>query len=306
MSSQYLSKSGLTKLWSNISSQFVKKEDGKGLFSGAYADLTGAPTNVSSFTNDAGYAVASEVADTYLTKDDASTTYVTLENYNEKVAALEQADTDNLAAAKKYADDTFVTSVDYEAKVKELEEAGTDNLDEAKKYADDNFVKSSDYATDKAALEKADTDNLAAAKTYADDNFVKSSDYATDKAALEKADTDNLTAAKGYADTVSSTALSDAKSYVDDAVGAITGFDFQIVDALPAEGTKGVIYLVAAAEGDNVVADDNSYNEYIYITDSTGQSSFELIGTTKMDLTGYLKEVDIVAITDDEIDEICK
>ena len=99
MSSSYLNKEGLARLWYQISDQFVKKEAGKGLFSGNYADLTGAPTNVSAFNNDAGYAVATEVAETYLSKTDAATTYVTLAAYNEKVAALEKADTDNLAEA---------------------------------------------------------------------------------------------------------------------------------------------------------------------------------------------------------------
>jgi hypothetical protein len=224
-SQQFLSKTGLAHFWGQISDQFVKKEDGKGLFSGSYTDLTNTPTNVSEFANDAGYAVAQDVADTYLTKDDASTTYVTLDAYNEKVAALEQADTDNLAAAKEYADTQDAT---------------------------------------------------------------------------------NLTAAKEYADTQDATNLEAAKSYVDDAVGAITGFDFQIVEALPDEGVKGVIYLVPAEEGDNVDADDNVYSEYLWIKtsdDDTGK--FELIGSTKMDLTGYLKEVDITYITNDEIDEIC-
>ena len=51
MSSSYLNKEGLARLWYQISDQFVKKEAGKGLFSGNYADLTGAPTNVSALCN---------------------------------------------------------------------------------------------------------------------------------------------------------------------------------------------------------------------------------------------------------------
>lgn len=224
MSSSYLNKEGLARLWYQISDQFVKKEAGKGLFSGNYADLTGAPTNVSAFNNDAGYAVATEVAETYLSKTDAATTYVTLTDYNEKVAALEKADTDNLAEAKSY------------------------------------------------------TDTQTAA---------------------------TLESAKTYADGVGSTTLESAKTYVNDAVGAITGFDFQIVDSLPETGVKGTIYLVPAAPGDNVEAEDNVYSEYLWITETNGTSKYELIGTTKMDLTGYLKEVDITYITNDEIDAIC-
>lgn len=172
---KYLDLAGFQKLWSKVSSTFVAKEEGKGLFSGKYEDLTGVPTKVSTFENDADYTTKTEVADVYATK---------VEN----------------------------------------------------------------------------------AKT-----------------------------------------LTDANAYTDEMVGAIVGFDFQIVDALPdvSAGKKGVIYLIAAKEGDNVSADNNIYTEYIFITNAEGVGSYEMIGTTKMDLTGYLQEVDIVAITDEEIDAIC-
>lgn len=184
---KYLSKAGLEKLWGLITTNFVAKEDGKGLFSGNYNDLTNVPTKLSQFDNDLN------LDDTYLKKTDAETTYVKVEAYNKKVAALEKADTDNLQAAK---------------------------------------------------------------------------------------------------------------AYVDEAVGAITGFDFQIVESLPTTGEKGIIYLVAAKPDANVTDDHNVYDEYIWIT--AGETSqFEHIGTTKMDLTGYLKEVDIEAISNEEIDAIC-
>lgn len=183
---KFLSEGGLRRLWELIANSFVAKEDGKGLFSGKYEDLTGVPTKLSDFEDDL------LLDETYLKIEDAANTYVTQEAYNAKVAALEKADTDNLQAAK---------------------------------------------------------------------------------------------------------------NYVDDAIGAITGFDFQIVDVLPEEGAKGIIYLVAIADG-NVEADQNVYNEYIWIT-SDGEGKYELIGTTKMDLTGYLKEIDIEPITNDEIDAIC-
>ena len=53
------------------------------------------------------------------------------------------------------------------------------------------------------------------------------------------------------------------------------------------------------------MAEDNVYSEYLWITETDGNSKYELIGTTKMDLTGYLKEIDITYITNDEIDAIC-
>lgn len=82
-----------------------------------------------------------------------------------------------------------------------------------------------------------------------------------------------------------------------DAIGSITGIDFQIVQTLPASGTKGVIYLVP-----NSGTNPNSYDEYIWITPSGDAGRFEKIGTTDVDLSGYLQ---ISAfITNAEIDTI--
>ena len=181
---KYLSKEGLEKLWGLITTNFVAKEDGKGLFSGKYSDLTGVPTKLSEFENDLG------LDDVYLKKTDAESTYVKISDYNTKIAALEKADTDNLQAAK---------------------------------------------------------------------------------------------------------------DYVDDAVGAITGFDFQIVESLPAQGEKGIIYLVAATPDANVTSDHNVYDEYIVVVENEVKRA-EKIGDTKLDLSGYVKAEDVVAVTDQEIE----
>lgn len=84
------------------------------------------------------------------------------------------------------------------------------------------------------------------------------------------------------------------KSYIDNAVGALTGIDFQIVQSLPATGTKGVIYLIAHSHGTG-----DSYDEYIYVN-----NTFEKIGNTDIDLSGYVQTTDLVAITNAEIDTI--
>lgn len=85
---------------------------------------------------------------------------------------------------------------------------------------------------------------------------------------------------------------------INSALEDITGIDFQIVQTLPATGTKGVIYLVP-----NSGSGSNSYDEYIWITSgSTGK--FEKIGTTDVDLSGYVQYTDLVAITNSEIDTI--
>lgn len=89
------------------------------------------------------------------------------------------------------------------------------------------------------------------------------------------------------------------KGYIDDAIEGITGIDFQIVQALPATGSKGVIYLVS-----NSGSSPNSYDEYIWITVS-GTGRFEKIGTTDIDLSDYMQFDDMTALTTAEIDAIC-
>lgn len=61
--------------------------------------------------------------------------------------------------------------------------------------------------------------------------------------------------------------------------GGGVGFDMQVVDQLPATGKKGVIYLVPK---DGSAPD--VHDEYVWI-DAT--QTFELIGTTQVDLTDY-------------------
>lgn len=75
------------------------------------------------------------------------------------------------------------------------------------------------------------------------------------------------------------------KKYVDDAIGNITEFDFQIVTELPTAGVKGVIYLIAHSHGTS-----DGYDEYIWVTDK-----FEKIGNTDMNLSGYVTGTNLTA-----------
>lgn len=68
-------------------------------------------------------------------------------------------------------------------------------------------------------------------------------------------------------------------------IGQITTFSFQVVEKLPASGTSNHIYLVPISGS---AESDNYYEEYCYIN-----SKWELIGTTKVDLTAYAKKTDI-------------
>lgn len=88
----------------------------------------------------------------------------------------------------------------------------------------------------------------------------------------------------------------EVQAAINEALSGITGIDFQIVSALPATGKKGTIYLMAHSHGTG-----DSYDEYIWLPTS---SKFEKIGNTDIDLSGYLKKTDMVAITNAEIDSI--
>jgi hypothetical protein len=67
-------------------------------------------------------------------------------------------------------------------------------------------------------------------------------------------------------------------------IASIPQFKLSFVNELPETGEKMTLYLVPKEE-----ADKDIYNEYIWI-DST--STFELIGTTAVDLTDYVKNTD--------------
>lgn len=87
---------------------------------------------------------------------------------------------------------------------------------------------------------------------------------------------------------------SQVQSAISDAVGDITGFEFQIVEELPGTGENGVIYLIS-----NSGTGQNIYDEYIW----TG-SGYEKIGTTDVDLSNYWSKTDLTAITNQDIDMI--
>lgn len=81
------------------------------------------------------------------------------------------------------------------------------------------------------------------------------------------------------------------KNYVDtsitSAIESIVGVKFSIVAALPDTGENGTIYLVKHDDESDI---QNIYDEYIWLeTDS----KFEKIGTTEVDLTGYVKSTDV-------------
>ncbi len=110
-------------------------------------------------------------------------------------------------------------------------------------------------------------------------------------------------AAKGYQTAAQVESAVTGKGYqtktqVDSAIAAavadITSFSYSVVKSLPATGEVGVIYLIA-----NSGTGQNVYDEYIWIGDK-----FEELGSTELDLSGYVKTSDLVPMTNAEIDAL--
>lgn len=76
------------------------------------------------------------------------------------------------------------------------------------------------------------------------------------------------------------------------AISGIQGISYEVVQALPATGEPGVIYLLG-----NSGSAPNIYDEYIW----TG-SAFEKIGTTDVDLSGYQPKMN--RITNEQINAL--
>ena len=85
--------------------------------------------------------------------------------------------------------------------------------------------------------------------------------------------TNELTNGAGYQ------TASDVSSAISTALEGISGFSFEVVESLPVSGETGVIYLVAHSHGTN-----DGYDEYVWLG-----SSYEKLGHTDVDLSGYLQ-----------------
>lgn len=85
---------------------------------------------------------------------------------------------------------------------------------------------------------------------------------------------------------------SDVSTAIQTALSSITSFEFSVVQALPASGVAGTIYLVAHSHDT-----DDGYDEYIWVN-----NAFEKLGHTDIDLSGYLATS--ATITNAEIDAI--
>lgn len=101
-----------------------------------------------------------------------------------------------------------------------------------------------------------------------------------------------ITAASTNANAAGSKAVYD---FVTKAIADISGFHAEIVSELPEMGKTNILYLVAKTEA----ASGDGYDEYLYIN-----GAFERVGSTDIDLSGYVKASEMHAITNTEITDI--
>lgn len=125
----------------------------------------------------------------------------------------------------------------------------------------------------------------------------------TGKGYQTSAQVENAITKKGYQTSAQVNAAITGKGYqtsaqvqaaINESLSGITGIDIQVVESLPTTGKKGVIYLVAHTHGEK-----DNYDEYVWVA---SKNSYEKIGNTDVDLSGYVAKTDIVILTDKDFE----
>ena len=80
-------------------------------------------------------------------------------------------------------------------------------------------------------------------------------------------------------------------------IASIPQFEVKIVDTLPPEGQKMVLYLVPKTSSGG----DDIYDEYIWLENT---QSFELVGTTTVDLSDYYTKGEITNLLNEKQDNL--
>lgn len=118
-------------------------------------------------------------------------------------------------------------------------------------------------------------------------------------------DVDSAITAKGYQTAEDVEDTLEEKGYqtsadVQAAIAGSTHLSREIVEQLPGTDAakENTVYMKKKDDGGS---GQDVYDEYLYISDT---QTFEHIGSSDVDLTGYLKEDELTAITTEEIDSI--
>lgn len=114
--------------------------------------------------------------------------------------------------------------------------------------------------------------------------------------ALNDTKANKATSLSGYGITDAYT-KTQTDSAISAAVAGASHLKRSIVETLPTSGIDAnTIYMILADDESS----DNKYIEWMYIN-----SNWEKVGDSDVDLSGYIKETDLVALTDAEIDAMC-
>ena len=122
------------------------------------------------------------------------------------------------------------------------------------------------------------------------------------KETIEGNAVNNIDNAITYASTKYPT-VEATKDYVTKALSLISTVSIEVLEALPPleEARQNVFYFIPAS----TTGDTNYYDEYVYIPESAGVAAhYELIGSTAIDLSAYVKSEQLHALTNSEITEI--
>lgn len=261
----------------------VDKVEGKDLFSGSYDDLNNVPTldgkqlKGTLTKSDLGIADATELLDA---QGDIA---------NAEADILEiQADVTTLkgdVSGNKTDIDGLKTSVSA------LEEAGYQTADDV-----EQAITAKGYQT------SSDVEKAITGKGYQTASDVETA--ITEKGYQTASDVEDILSGKDYQTSTQVNAAITSKGYqtadevsqsIADAIKGISGVKYSVVEQLPDTGEAGTIYLVSKETEE----EQNIYDEYIWVTDK-----FEQIGTTAVDLSQYVKNSDLVEITNEEIDSL--
>lgn len=115
----------------------------------------------------------------------------------------------------------------------------------------------------------------------------KTSQLTNDSGFQTSTQVNSIVTGKGYQ------TQSQVQSLINSAVGNITSIKYEKVSSLPAAGSNGVIYLIAHSHGAQDI-----YDEYIWLAES---KTFEKIGNTDIDLSGYVKSSELTAISTSDL-----
>lgn len=115
----------------------------------------------------------------------------------------------------------------------------------------------------------------------------KTSQLTNDSGFQTSTQVNSIVTGKGYQ------TQSQVQSLINSAVGNITSIKYEKMSSLPAAGSNGVIYLIAHSHGTQDI-----YDEYIWIADT---KTFEKIGNTDIDLSAYVKNSQLTAISTNDL-----